>query len=43
MRNVISIMIISLIVINLIININYIFAIKNDSLSSDNNGNGVTR
>jgi predicted Holliday junction resolvase-like endonuclease len=41
MRNVILIMIISVIVINLFININYIFAIKNDSLSSDNNGNDV--
>ncbi|HEY0580352.1 MAG TPA: hypothetical protein VGC75_06565 [Candidatus Nitrosocosmicus sp.] len=43
MRNVIIIMIISVIVINSIININYVFAIKNNSLSSDNNGNGVNQ
>jgi predicted Holliday junction resolvase-like endonuclease len=43
MRNVILIMIIPVIVINLIININYVFAIKNDSLSSDNNSMDVNQ
>ncbi len=38
MRNTILMMMLSLIFINLIININYIFAIKNDSIPSINKG-----